>query len=671
MSQQIWNALKASPIVLGAFLLVASSAQATQNSSSPVTSVSATTIPNEKISEKPTDLRDRQRFQTLAPSSSSATQTGSDPEVASSTNQAALLSKSFTAVSTEPQQSTVTQHSVLPPHPSELSINLHRTDSVLAQQMPASDNSNSEVLQQIDQYQQNDSDTDVNGTDVNALDQVTNVTQLSDVRPTDWAYEALRSLVERYGCIAGYPDGTYRGNRAMSRYEFAAGLNACLQQVERLIATNTGEFVTKQDLETLQRLVDEFRAELTALGTRVDTLEGRVAFLENHQFSTTTKLKGEAIFAISDLFGGEDAAGNDYARDETVFQDRVRLTFDTSLTGKDLLRTRLQAGNFTEFGPLTGSPGRGVGITREGRFGFASDTGNDVEIDRLYYRFPVSNLAQVYLLASGVPFEDIVDVVNPGFDSGGTGALSRFGRFNPIYRMGGQGTGAGVVFGGGKLPVRLDLVYSTNEGNNPSEEAGLFDGNYSALAQVTFKPFDAFKVAATYIHSYDNSGGFRDLAGNPIGGNLRHGTGSITSQINTSFPVVGNSYGLQASFAFSPKLVLSGWAGYTNAIVLGRGTADVWNYAATLSINDFGTKGSSLGFVVGMEPKLTGSDVSVGSLLGRRRDPDTSLHIEGFYKFRLTPNVLITPGVIWLTAPGHNNANDDIVIGTIRTTFSF
>ncbi|HBB32401.1 MAG TPA: hypothetical protein DC064_11540, partial [Cyanobacteria bacterium UBA9273] len=44
--------------------------------------------------------------------------------------------------------------------------------------------------------------------------------------PGDWAYEALRSLVERYGCIAGYPDGTFRGNRAMTRYEFAAGLNA-------------------------------------------------------------------------------------------------------------------------------------------------------------------------------------------------------------------------------------------------------------------------------------------------------------------------------------------------------------------------------------------------------------------------------------------------------------
>ncbi|NEQ22124.1 MAG: S-layer homology domain-containing protein, partial [Microcoleus sp. SIO2G3] len=78
-----------------------------------------------------------------------------------------------------------------------------------------------------------------------AMEQVTSVSQLSDVQPTDWAYEALRSLVERYGCIAGYPDGTFRGNRAMTRYEFAAGLNACMNQIERLIAANTANFVTK------------------------------------------------------------------------------------------------------------------------------------------------------------------------------------------------------------------------------------------------------------------------------------------------------------------------------------------------------------------------------------------------------------------------------------------
>ena len=79
----------------------------------------------------------------------------------------------------------------------------------------------------------------------NKIAQVTSVSQLSDVQPTDWAFQALQSLVERYGCIAGYPNSTYRGNRAMTRYEFAAGVNACLDRVNELIATATSDLVTK------------------------------------------------------------------------------------------------------------------------------------------------------------------------------------------------------------------------------------------------------------------------------------------------------------------------------------------------------------------------------------------------------------------------------------------
>ena len=65
----------------------------------------------------------------------------------------------------------------------------------------------------------------------NSLDQVTSVSQFADVVPTDWAYQALANLVETYGCVAGYPNGSFRGNRAMTRYEAAALLNACLERI--------------------------------------------------------------------------------------------------------------------------------------------------------------------------------------------------------------------------------------------------------------------------------------------------------------------------------------------------------------------------------------------------------------------------------------------------------
>jgi predicted PhzF superfamily epimerase YddE/YHI9 len=97
------------------------------------------------------------------------------------------------------------------------------------------------------------------------LGQVTSVSQLSDVRPTDWAFQALQSLVERYGCIVGYPDKTFRGNRALTRFEFAAGLNACLDRVNELIAASTADLVKKEDLATLQKLQEEFATELATI----------------------------------------------------------------------------------------------------------------------------------------------------------------------------------------------------------------------------------------------------------------------------------------------------------------------------------------------------------------------------------------------------------------------
>lgn len=206
--------------------------------------------------------------------------------------------------------------------------------------------------------------------------QVTSVSQLSDVQPTDWAFQALQSLVERYGCIVGYPDGTYRGNRALTRYEFAAGLNACLDRVNELIATGTADLVTKQDLATLQRLQEEFGAELASLRGRVDALEASTAQLEANQFSTTTRLNGlvwgniTGAFADGDIklestdtappaaFGG--VVARRAARDATTgrpvvvertddpeitFSDLVWLTLNTSFTGRDSLVTQLAVGN--------------------------------------------------------------------------------------------------------------------------------------------------------------------------------------------------------------------------------------------------------------------------------------------------------------------------------------
>jgi hypothetical protein len=169
--------------------------------------------------------------------------------------------------------------------------------------VPVNTTDDAGMLGQIDLQNNQDSASE-------GMGQVTNVSQLRDVQPTDWAFEALRSLVERYGCIAGYPDGTYRGNRALSRYEFAAGLNACLQQIERLIASSTTNQARQEDLLTLQRLIGEFGPELAILRGNVDALEARTRELELTQFSTTTTLNGEVIFGLTGIVAGDNLLGD-------------------------------------------------------------------------------------------------------------------------------------------------------------------------------------------------------------------------------------------------------------------------------------------------------------------------------------------------------------------------
>lgn len=531
----------------------------------------------------------------------------------------------------------------------------------------------SDVLKQINSYS-NDSN--------NSLDQVTNVTQLSDVSPSDWAYEALRSLVERYGCIAGYPDRTYRGNRAMSRYEFAAGLNACLNQIERLIASSTADFVKKQDLEALQRLVQEFRTELTTLGARTDKLESRVTVLENRQFSTTTKLNAEVVVALAGVASGNTVNGNDISKN-TVIGDRVRLNFDTSFTGKDLLRTRLQAVNLNAFSSnATFTP---EGDLRFAGAAFDSGNNNSVGIDALLYQFPLGEKTTVFLEANAGAIDDFTNTVNPFLDGdGGSGALSQFGTRNAIYYLlNGAGLGLKHQFSDN---LELSLGYLANDAANPGAGGGLFNGPYGAIAQVTIKPIKQLTLGLTYIHAYNND----FTANGSTGSNRANLRSALLNNENlptalepfkgSSLPTSSNAYGISGSFQVSPKFLINGSVGYTatrtlaslvgtDGSILQRGDYSTWNFAVGLAFPDLGKEGNLAGIIFGMEPQVTGASRGLRNVIGK--DSDTSLHIEAFYQYKLTDNIAITPGIIWLTAPDHNASNDDILIGTIRTTFSF
>jgi hypothetical protein len=490
----------------------------------------------------------------------------------------------------------------------------------------------------------------------NNIGQVTSVSQFSDVQPTDWAFQALQSLVERYGCIAGYPNGTFRGNRALTRYEFAAGLNACLDRVNELIATASADLASKEDLATLQRLQEEFSAELATLRGRVDALEARTSELEANQFSTTTKLKGEAIFALSDAFGDKkadnDNNGNNNSdlESNTTFSDRVRLNLYSSFTGQDQLQIRLNAGNIVSNKVVTG--------TNMTRLGFDGDTGNSIAIDKANYAFNLGP-ARVKIDATGAELNENVNVFNPDFASSGSGALSRYGRFSPIYRQGAGGAGLTVSFNPSG-PLSVSAAYLAPKGNDPSESNGIFDGSNAIFGQIAFKPNKAFGVGLTYAHTYQNSDSQVGLFGST-------GTDFANRPFGVNTATSANNYGLEATFQPSSKLTLGGWVGYTTAQseIKGDGRdADIWYWAATLGVKDLGREGNTLGIIFGQPPKVTGGS-------GITKESDTSYHLEGLYKVKVSDNILVTPGLLVIFNPNHQDANETIYVGTLRTTFTF
>ncbi|HIK15782.1 MAG TPA: carbohydrate porin [Leptolyngbyaceae cyanobacterium M33_DOE_097] len=481
--------------------------------------------------------------------------------------------------------------------------------------------------------------------------QVTSVSQLTDVRPTDWAFQALQSLVERYGCIVGYPDRTYRGNQALSRYEFAAGLNACLDRISELIAANTADFVKKEDIDALRKLQEEFAAELATLRGRVDALEARTTTLEKQQFSTTAKLQGEAVFGLAGVISGDAADGSE-ADSNFVLGYRVRLNVDASFTGEDLLRVRLQSNNLEPFrDTATGTP--------EGSLRFAAGDGTaDVVLDALLYQFKLGERTTVTLEANAGASDDFVPTINPFFDGdGGFGSLTDFGTRNPIYYLiGGAGIGVQHNF---TDALSISAGYLAGEPADPSPGAGLFDGPYGAIAQLTYET-ERFSVGATYVRAYNSD---FSTAGN-VGSNranVREFSGFSTSS---------DAFGLAASFALTEKIVINGSVGYTSVnINNGSGDADIWNWMVGLAFPDLGKKGSVGGILVGMEPRVSNASGDFDAV--DLEDRDTSLHVEAFYQFQVNDYIAITPGVIWLTAPDHNNNNDDLFIGVVRATFTF
>jgi hypothetical protein len=490
-------------------------------------------------------------------------------------------------------------------------------------------------------------------------EQVTSITQFSDVQPTDWAYQALSNLIERYGCVAGYPNGTYRGNRAMTRYEAAALLNACLDRVTEVT-------------DELKRLMKEFEKELAVLKGRVDGLEARVGELEATQFSTTTKLKGEATFDIGGYgFGGSaedlaDAADAEYGA--AVFNYQVRLTFDTSFTGKDLLRTRLRAGNAGNSvfdGP---TELRSLKLDKV----YESEVGGDtVAVDRLYYTFPVGNEFKFTVGALARNTEHLVirpiayksDVLD--FFTGTSGASGTYNK--ETGALIGAAWKQKVEKGNPYLAAGVNYVAKNADNSNPNEGGIFTDRSAGSFTAQAGGAGDGWALVAGYRYGQ-------------CGTNLRSGTGYTYAGSKTDCDALRGAGGQTNNFALSgywepsengwiPSISASwGISSFSDSYEVAIDTETAQSWMVGLQWKDVFVKGNQAGMAVGQAPFTT--DTFSGDT------PNDGNYVwEWWYKFQVSDNISVTPALFYQSRPlGQNTPDGDTfnsLGGVVQVGFTF
>lgn len=481
--------------------------------------------------------------------------------------------------------------------------------------------------------------------------QVTSVNQLTDVRSTDWVFRALQSLIERYSCISGYSDRAFRGNQALSRNEFAAGLNACLDRINDLLANAMSDLVQKEDLKTLHRLQTEFTSELATLRGRVDTLEARTVTLEGQQFSTTTKLQGIVVMAAnSGGFTGDrivDINGRQITNSQpnTTVLYRASLLLDTSFTGTDLLRILIEAGSEGIGDNTAGYLEPTLGSVLD--YSAKPPTGNTFGLSRVFYTFKPSLNLEITAgpIITLTDFVDLSSYANFSFRDFSTLA---FMNNYVLFPINGLGAGGVAKWKLGNGAFTLSAGYLAAEAQNPGNqgpvrainpisqvlypnsrgESGLFGDTYQGVVEVEYAPAKTFVLRLQYA-----------------GGQV----------LDNRFDVIGANL----EWTLSPQFGIFGRYGYSWYSNTAFGDLNPQYWMAGITVKDLFKPGMLAGIAAG-QPFLE-SRIGTG----------TQTNFEAFYSFPINDNIRVSPVVQVVTNPSNQDANGTIFTGTLRTVFSF
>ena len=498
-----------------------------------------------------------------------------------------------------------------------------------------------------------------------SFSQMTKVYQLRDIQPRDWAYDALRSLVDRYSCLVGYPDQTFQGDRPVTRWEFAAGLNTCLQQIERLMAASKA--VQGSDLANIQQLKKEFATELANLTGRVDNLEGRVASLEDHQFSTTTKLRGQAILSVNaggfegdrivDPSGRQELANSN---PEPTVLYRAGIDLSTSFFGTDSLLIRLEGASGSTINNFRGVD-NAAGVL-EPFFGSSLDYADspptedgEVAIGRLVYTFkPLPDLA--VSLGPDIRATDYVDRNSYANLSFLDFSSDLFVNNLLLFPVNGPAGGASVDWqpAGGAFTLRA--LYAAAEASSP--------GGQPTRPIISAAPFT--RVLFPQESNNPNAGGDRGLFGDTYQGTVEveySPARNLALRLQYSggklFDNHFDAIGANAELTLFRKLGIFGRYGYGNYEQTIFDDLEAHYWMAGIASRDLLKEGSLAGLAVG-QPFIASE---VGDA--------TQTNFELFYNYPLNRGIQITPSMQLITNSGNQDSNGTIFTGTLRTVLSF
>ncbi|MBD2325752.1 iron uptake porin [Alkalinema sp. FACHB-956] len=458
-----------------------------------------------------------------------------------------------------------------------------------------------------------------------ALSQLPLVSELSDIQPSDWAYKAVKALVERYGIVVGYPDGTFRGDRPINRYEFAAILSQLRDRIEQFIEESQNEGALG-DLATVRNLQNFYQEAFDELQNRLtNTIEPLTAELERQQFSTTTKL---GIRSDQLLTNG--------TRGKATFVSRTRLNLNTSFLGNDLLVTQLEAGNqgrdaISENQRQKGGVLETLGILADGGGLDPVTSEAGIRLRKLYYSFqPIENLTVA--VGTALPPSAFVDHNTFANDSG-QNFISSFFSNNPLIvqneidRVGGAGVAVSWQV---QEALTLRGLFVGADANDPTQ--GLFHDRYQGTIEAEYQ-FDQ-----------------------PITLRLQYTNGNVNGSVINAFGA-NAEWAVNRQFGVFARVGIGHYQGFNRA--LGDDldlNPKTWAIGGIL--RNFVIPGSKAGLAIG-QPFVTKD-------LGNA----TQTNVEAYFGLLLNDYINFSPSVMVLTNPD-NRKGATVWQWSLRMTFEF